>query len=221
VLTDRPGPQRGIDSDVPELRRDPETPEQESSRFATREADASEPVAHHPKGYAQVVSERFLGELLPVHGLVQKPSPFRKLLADPTKIEQCHQVEDPYCVYATLSTTNVEPAHDTPWDDEDVPDRRGKKRGQQWAGNARLAGAQILFAREQASLTQDKLAELSGSDKGTVSRVERGEYPLVSAGTIFDLCRVLNLDPVIVWTGKPRHQSQTPPPASSVKAKKA
>lgn len=93
------------------------------------------------------------------------------------------------------------------------------KRGEKWERSAQLAGARLQLARKERGLSQEDVAELARTDKGTISRVESGALPEMAAGLFLDICEALEQDPSFVWWGKPSgYADVTPEPSSDVRS---
>ena len=91
---------------------------------------------------------------------------------------------------------------------------------------AALAGGRIKTVIQERELSQKEVAEAAGVDPGQFSKLLNGLLKEPNAGMIFDICRVLDIDPAYVWNGVPRARLQpelpagktsSTPPASNVR----
>jgi len=75
--------------------------------------------------------------------------------------------------------------------------------------DAKKIGDNIRFFRKGKRLTQQKLAEISGIDRSTISELENGNRPYFHVSTIKGLARALN----IKWEDLFRENTEPDPPA--------
>lgn len=171
---------------------------QDAARVLVGPPLAMQPAAHRALAASHGAGQSGKGHPLSRRGLPEEASPLRKLVAQLPN-DQMHRRET-YWYTPTLSTSNVgDRAASLPQPD-DVAAKRD--RGKKWANAAKAAGLRLKAERIGAQFSLDRVAEMAGSDKGSISRLEHGLLPEVAAGLFFDVCRALGLDPAAVWWGR-------------------
>lgn len=164
----------------------------------------------------ELVGEGALREPLPAHGVKKESGSFARVTPPAIDVLQGSRHLPPACSQLeTLSSRSTETGATLSDETTYVADERSRK----YLAQVRVVGARLSARLAESGMSMRELARKLGWQPSQVSKIMNGKQPEMSAGSFFELCEALQIDPMKAWYGDTRRPMRRPsesePPASS------